>query len=327
MKIRRNFVVSLLVAIMMAVSLFPVQAQDAASSATVPVRMLVTVEAEKNKPIPVINKEDVMVRQGKDRLKVLQWVAATGDNASLDMFILIDDAADNSSLGSKLNDLREFINAQPATTTFAIGYMSNATFQLVQDFTSDHALAAKSLRLSRGIGTISSPWLSLVDLMKRWSGHSNRRAVLMISDGIDRYRNAFGNPGPRGLQPIDPDVDTAVYQAQKAGVPVYTMYIRGTGHLANSFWQVNNGQAALSKLSDQTGGESFMLGMGDPVSYQPYLSDLQKLLDSQYLLSFAAKPRKKAGLQGVKIMTEVPNAELRSADSVWVPAAGGEKGN
>jgi hypothetical protein len=323
MKILRNFVLSLLAVAVMAALFIPVQAQDASTAATVPVRMVVGVEAEKNKPAPVINKEDVMVRQGKDRLKVLQWVAAKGDNASLDMFILIDDAADNSSLGSKLNDLREFISAQPPTTTIAIGYMSNATFQLVQDFTNDHALAAKSLRLSRGMGTMSSPWLSLIDLMKRWSGHSNRRAVLMISDGIDRYRNAFGNPGPqRGLQPISPDVDSAVYQAQKAGVPVYTMYIRGTGHISTSFWQVNNGQAALSKLADQTGGESFMLGMGDPVSYQPYLSDLQRVLDSQYLLTFAAKPRKKAGLQGVKITTEVPNAELRAADSVWVPAAG-----
>jgi hypothetical protein len=325
MKTPRYVVCVLAVVTAIASFRFPLQAAESASPATVPARMVVTVEGTKEKPVPVINQEDVMVRQGKQRLKVLQWTAAKGENAALDMFILIDDAADTTSLGSKLNDLRAWVSAQPATTTLALGYMSNATFTLVQDFTTDHELVAKSLRLPRGFGVMSSPYLSLIDLMKRWSGHSNRRAVLMISDGIDRYRNAYGPGygfgGPRGLQPISPDVQSASEAAQRAGVPVYTMYVLGTGRIHNSFWQTNLGQASLSKLSDETGGESYYLGLGDPVSYQPYLNDLQKLLDNQYLLIFGAKPQKKAGLQSVKVLTEVPNAELRAADSVWVPAA------
>ncbi len=313
------------VATMMAAFLVPLQAAEPAAPATVPVRMVVTVEGAKDKPAPVINQEDVIVRQGKQRMKVLQWTAAKGENAALDMFILIDDAADTTSLGSKLNDLKAWVNAQPATTSLALGYMSNATFTLVQDFTTDHALVANALRLPRGFGAFSSPYLSVVDLMKRWSGHSNRRAVLMVSDGIDRFRNAYGAGGGfggRGLQPIDPDVQTASDAAQRAGVPIYSMYVLGTGRIRTSFWQATLGQSSLSKLSDDTGGESFYLGLGDPVSYQPYLNDMQKLLDNQYLLTFGARPQKKAGLQTVKISTEVPGAELRAADSVWVPAAG-----
>ncbi|HUJ94953.1 MAG TPA: hypothetical protein VLW84_06800 [Terriglobales bacterium] len=322
MRTRLNLAAAVCAALILGFVL-PSMAQDS-TTATVPVRMVVTLEASKDNPAPVINRDDVMVRQGKNRLKVLEWTAAKGDNASLDMFILIDDAANSSSFGTKMNDLREWINAQPSTTTLALGYMSNATFQLVQDFTTDHALVAKSLRLPRGFGTMSSPYLSLVDLMKRWSGHSNRRAVLMVSDGIDRYREAFGYRGgfgPRGLQPISVDAQTASDQAQKAGVPVYAMYVRGTGYAATSFWQVSNGQNNLSMICDTTGGESFALMMGDPVSYTPYLNDLQKVLDNQYLLQFAAKPQKKGGLQSVTIMTEVPHAQLHAADSVWVPAA------
>jgi hypothetical protein len=52
-----------------------------------------------------------MVKQGKERVRVTGWKHAGGDGAGLDLFILIDDASD-SSLGSQLNDLREFINAQ-----------------------------------------------------------------------------------------------------------------------------------------------------------------------------------------------------------------------
>jgi hypothetical protein len=47
---------------------------------------------------------------------------------------------------------------------------------------------------------------------------------------------------------------------------------------------------------------------------------LSHRLDRQYLLTFLAKPEKKSGLQPVRLRTEVRNAELVSADRVWVPA-------
>jgi hypothetical protein len=37
-------------------------------------------------------------------------------------------------------------------------------------------------------------------------------------------------------------------------------------------------------------------------------------------MTFLPKPEKKAGMQSVKLQTEVPNAELVSADRVYVPA-------
>jgi hypothetical protein len=43
-------------------------------------------------------------------------------------------------------------------------------------------------------------------------------------------------------------------------------------------------------------------------------------LNHQYLLSFLAKPGKKAGFQRIKLETEVPNAELVAPDKVYVPA-------
>jgi hypothetical protein len=47
---------------------------------------------------------------------------------------------------------------------------------------------------------------------------------------------------------------------------------------------------------------------------------MARKLGRQYLLTFIPKPEKKAGMQRVKLQTEVPNAELVSADKVFVPA-------
>jgi hypothetical protein len=297
-------------------SLF-LQAQPAAS--TVPVKMTVTLDVlREGKRVPTVNREDVMVKQGKDSLKVTDWVAACEDQAGLDLFILIDDASD-TSLGVQLNDLRAFVNSQPATTSIGIGYMRNATVQIAQNFTNDHAAAAKALRLPTGsTGAYGSPYLSVIDLMKRWPEHTNRREVIMITDGIDRARRGLGS---RGLSPISPDVDYASTVAQRTGTIIHSIYTPGVGRLHHNYWEANNGQNGIAKLSDETGGESFFLGLQPAVSFQPYLERVQKILENQYVLTFQAKPNKKAGLQRVNLTTEVAGVELASANNVWVPVA------
>jgi len=47
---------------------------------------------------------------------------------------------------------------------------------------------------------------------------------------------------------------------------------------------------------------------------------LQKLFSNQYYVVFEAVPGKKAGLQRVKVQTELSNSELLAPDNVWVPA-------
>jgi hypothetical protein len=81
---------------------------------------------------------------------------------------------------------------------------------------------------------------------------------------------------------------------------------------------MNWGQNYLSQISNETGGESHYPGFGAPVSLAPYLDDLTHRLTRQYLLTFLAKPERKAGFQQVTLRTEVPNAELVAADRVYV---------
>ena len=102
-----------------------------------------------------------------------------------------------------------------------------------------------------------------------------------------------------------------------------SIYCRGVGHVGRNYSYATNGQNGLSQLADETGGESFFLGVPNPVSFKPYLDRLQLILENQYFLAFLANPGKKAGLQRVKISTEVPKVEIVSADNVWVPAAAG----
>jgi hypothetical protein len=281
------------------------------SPAGVPVHMVVTVEARHGNTPPQITQQDVMVYEGHKRDQVTDWIPAQGEHAALEFFILIDDGA-SLSLGSQLEDIRQFINAQPATTKIGIAYMQNGVAQVVQNPTSDHAQAGKALRLPQGIvGADASPYFSLQDLIKRWPESTARREVCMITDGVDW----FG-----GAAPEDPYVAAAISDAQRAGVIVYDIYMPGRGHAAHSYFLWYWGQYYLAQVAEETGGESYYIGFtGTPVSFAPYLDGINHRLNAQYFLGFLAQPEKKAGLRRIRLRTEVPNAELVAAPQVFIP--------
>jgi hypothetical protein len=307
----RHLKPSLFVVIALLAFSSPATSQEPSAAGMVPVHMVITAEARHGAQEPDLNREDVTVYLGRTRTQVADWAPLRDDHAGLELFLLLDDSSD-VSLGSQLEDLRQFILLQPPTTLIGIGYMRDGGVDTVQNFTADHLQAAKALRLPLGtLGAFASPYLSLSDLFKRWPESPLRHEVLMITDGIDR----FG-----GVGPANPYVDTAIEQAQKAGVLVHSIFASGVGHFGRMQWPVYWGQNYLSEIATETGGQAYFLGFETPVSFAPYFQDLSRRLNHQYLLTFLAKPEKKPGLQRVRVRTEVPNVELVAATKVFVPA-------
>jgi hypothetical protein len=263
----------LLVAIGLLFSWCPnAQSQPKPGSNTVQVHLVITDEAvQEDKELPPLQLQDVKVKQGKNPLKVMQLIPATGENAALQLMILIDDTL-KPSIGNNLTELKEFISAQPPSTIIAIGYMSNAGVNVAQNFTPDHDLAVKALRLPRGsVSTMDSPYLSLISLVKGWPQQKVRREVLMVSDGIDRlrgekpevsslapdfgdvyhrpnynrgvsganYRSAYAPTASTAYQSMPStsiDVPSASEISQRYSVLVYSLYATGVGHAGRSSW-------------------------------------------------------------------------------------------
>jgi hypothetical protein len=274
-----------------------------------PVHMVITAEARHGNQVPVIRREDVQSYQERERAQVSDWLRLTGEHAGLQLFLLIDDSAD-TSLGSQIAELQRFISSQPASTATGLGYMHNGTVEIAQDLTKDHAAAAKAVRLPIGNGgAYGSTYLSIVDLIKRWPEGEVRREVVVISDGIDPYG---------GTGPMNPYVDSAMEEAQRAGIIVYAIYATGRDYYGS--WIRTWGQNHLAQLAEESGGEAYFLGYDTPVSFQPYFEQINRRLANQYLLTFVARPGKKPGLHPIRVRTEVPNAALISATRVYIPA-------
>jgi hypothetical protein len=308
------------------------QSQQNAAPSTVQVHFVITdATLRDDAELPRLQKEDVKVKQGKNLLQVTQLIPAQGENAALQLMILIDDTL-NTSVGNDLNDIKEFISAQPASTVIGVGYMSNASVNIVQNFTADKDLAVKAIRLPRGsFSTMDSPYLSLISLVKGWQQQNVRRVVLMVGDGIDRLRGEqprSSRLGPNfgtvyhSMPTISPDATSASEISQRYNVLVSSIYAVGVGRAGRSSWDLQMGLSGLTKLADETGGECYSLGTSQLVSFKPYLERFDKALSNQYYVVFQAVPGKKAGFQRVRVETELSNSEILSADNVWVPAAG-----
>ena len=275
--------------------------------ALVPVTVTVSVETKHARDFPVIYREDVLVFQGKERLKVTQWVPAEGNGAGLELMVVVDDACDTQNVGLQLKELRKFILAQPTETAIGVGYMSNSNVRILQNPTKDHASAAKSVRLPIGrTAAYSSPYLAIADLIKGWPDIGNRRVIFMVSPGIDGME--------RG--PTNPYLDRAVERAQRAKVSVSSIYCSGAGF---NTAMLDFGQSNLLEIADRTGGEAYFQGSHTPLSFTPYLQKFADRLGHQYKLTFLAYAEEKDTTQHIRIETEVPGVELEGPARVRIP--------
>jgi hypothetical protein len=271
--------------------------------------MTVTATAKKDAQPPALSKNDVELYQGKERVQVADFKRGE----TLYLAVLIDDSL-RSNIANQWTDLRAFLMAQPETTYVAVAYARNGVAMVAQDFTTDHALAAKALRIP--LGTISagtSPYLAVQDWIKRWPASGQRSSIILFSSGIDYFR---GGPAT-----MDPDLDTTIARAQKNNINVWTIYAPDSGLVGRGSFRAFNWQSNLDRLSQQTGAESYSLGLGAPVNLKPYFDRIQMNLNNQYLLAFVGDGGHKGKYESVKVTSEVRKVGFLTPSEVFLPAA------
>lgn len=271
------------------------------------VTLTVTAVGKKDVSAPAVTKTDVQFFLNKERTQIADW----GRGEKLYLAVLIDDSLD-ATVAGQWDELKEFFNGQPDTTYISVFYARNGSAALAQDFTNDHALAAKALRLPIGAEAFSSPYFALQDLMKHWPSSPDRRSILLVSSGIDYFH---------GNYPTSPDLQTTIEHAQKQNINVWSIYFPDAGHRARRFFLMTRAQSDLSQLAEETGAESFYLGTTAPVSFKPFLDELATHLSNQYLLTFQGSGGAKGQFKRVHLATELPNLEFFAASQAFLPAA------
>jgi hypothetical protein len=283
-----------------------------------PTQTVVTVTSKNRAEISSLTAQQLEVTLAGKSSPVSALVPLRGDKAALQIVVLIDNSA-RAGLSLQFADLKHFIQKLPEGAEVGVSYMQNGRAVTEQNITADRNLAANALHIPSGsVGDNGSPYFCLSNLVKNWpsgdtssANHPIRREVLMITDGVDLY---YG----RGYDPNDPYVQSAIADAQKAGVLVYSIFYRDTGRFDNSQWTQAGAQSYLLQVSQGTGGHAYWQGFGNPVSFEPFLDDLNTRLENQYELGLIARPSSKTELQSLKVKTTVSGISVDAPQKVLV---------
>ena len=296
---------------LLAASFAPVALAQTEPANTVPVTAVVTVLGPKFTPPPAIGKGDVTVREGQAAKTVNDWIPAQGDKAGLEFAIVIDEA-DRRNVAKQFDDLREFIKALPNSASVGVFYADTGTISQAAEISPNKDAAANAVRIPRGIiGASSSIYNSLMALIGGWPVSGNRREILLIADGYDRLH--------RGLN--DPDVNATVAKAQQAGIILHAIFVSSVGRAGHVQGGKDRGQGNLNTITSGTGGQAFFQGFSTPLSFAPFLSQLDLVLRNQYFLTWTSDRSNdsKGELRSFKVSTEQRNVELTAPQKVFVP--------
>lgn len=277
---------------------------------------IVTVIPKKGRErVTNITAQELQLKINGKETRVGSWVPMRGPNDDLEMVILIDSSARNS-LGQQLGDIGDFIKNAPANAKLALAYMDNGQAMLTGPLSTDHTRALNTLHLPGGLpGSSGGPYFSLSDLAHRWPSNDPlaRRVVVMVTDGVDIYNPRF--------DPQDPYVQAAITDAIRAHLVVYAIYWRSMGRFDNADYFASSGQSLLAMVTQATGGTSYWMGSGEPVSFQPYFEDLSWLLQNQYRLNFLSELKDKPEVRGMNLKVGGAAIKVYAPQQVYVTPA------
>lgn len=247
---------------------------------------------------------DLVVSEDGEPQTILS-VRAMGTNSPINLIVLIQDDV-VSSINNEIKALADFIRRLPKGSRVSVGYLRTGSLQVSQKFTSDLERAAKSLRVPAGVATLApyNPYVEVVEALKRFDAQpAGRRAILLVSDGLDISHGVDSSTPTQSV-----DLQRAITEAQRRGVAIYSFYAP-TPLTSSNGALIANAQSSLQRLSDETGGRPFFAGFGPPVSFDPFIRELNSDLDRQIALTYLSTHLKK-GFHRVKITSSTPGVEV-----------------
>jgi VWFA-related protein len=269
-----------------------------------PVTIPLTIKMPRDQEVLEIQNIDLSVTEDGEPQTIIS-IRGFGSTTPMTVAVLIQDDV-VPSIANEIKGLAEFIRALPKGSRVMIGYLRTGSLQVRQKFTTDLEKAAKSLRAPSGTATAGpyNPYVEVIEALRKFESQPlGRRAILMVSDGLDISRG-FDSSAPS--QSVD--LQRAVNESQRRGVAIYGFYAPTAATASNSVLAVN-GQGSLLRLSNESGGAAFFQGTGVPVSFDPFLRELDVALQKQAALTFLSTHLNK-GFHRIDVKSATPGVRV-----------------
>jgi VWFA-related protein len=267
-----------------------------------PVTVPVTIRLRDSKPVEM-RIVDYLLREDGEMQTILSQ--RTPKESPLTLAILFQDDL-VSSVSSEARTIAEFIRNQPGGTRVMIGYIRQGSLEVRRKFTNDLERVAQGVRPPLGLASASpfNPFIEIIEGLRRFDSQPlGRRAMIVISDGLDVSRGVDSSSPGQSI-----DLQRAITEAQRRSVAVYSIFVPS---IVSAGQNLNlNGQGCLERLSSETGGRAFFQGTGAPVSFDPFLKEINVLFEKQIALTYLSTHTKK-GFHKLDIKPLEGDVEIR----------------
>jgi VWFA-related protein len=264
---------------------------------TVPVSIRVKEEME-------LQNVDLTISEDGEPQTIIS-VRAVGTNSPITLAVLIQEDL-VPSVGNEIKALAEFIRKLPKNSRVMVGYLRTGSLQVKQRFTNDLERAADGLRPPVGVASASpyNPYVEVIEALKKFDSQPlGRRAILLVSDGLDVSRGVDSSSPTQSI-----DLQRAINESQRRGVAIYGFYAPSVLAAAQPSL-VANAQSSLLRLSNETGGVAFFQGTGAPVSFEPFIRELDISLQKQAALTFLSTHLRK-GFHKIEVKSSTPGVRV-----------------
>jgi len=271
-----------------------------------PVTIPLTIRIKELQPEPELQNIDLTVSEDGEPQTILS-IRGLGTSSPITLAVLIQEDL-VPSISNEMKTLANFVRELPRGSRVMVGYLRTGTIQIRQKFTTDLEKAAKSIRPPLGLASASpyNPYVEVIEALKRFESQPlGRRAILLVSDGLDTSRGVDSSTPTESL-----DLQRAINEAQRKGVAVYGFYAPSIVAQGN-FILSGNAQSSLLRLANETGGQAYFQGLGVPVSFDPFVKDLNEELNRQAALTFLSTHLNK-GFHKVEVRSSTPGVKVSS---------------
>ena len=266
--------------------------------------LTIKVNSRQLDPETELQNVDLTVNEDGEPQTILS-IRGIGTNSPITLAVLIQEDL-VPSVGNEIKSLADFISNLPRGSRVMIGYLRTGSLQVKQKFTNDLEKAAKSLRPPSGFASAGpyNPYVEVIEALKKFDSQPlGRRAILLVSDGLDISRGVDSSLPTQSV-----DLQRAVNESQRRGVAIYGFYAPTVVASTNPGLAAN-AQSSLLRLSNETGGHAFFEGTGAPVSFEPFIRELDVSLQKQVALTFLSTHMKK-GFHKIEVKSVTPGVRV-----------------
>ena len=270
-----------------------------------PMTIPVMIKVKEKTELPELQNIDLTVSEDGEPQTIISLRGYGNSPVTLAVLIQEDLVP---SVGTETKALADFVRNLPKGSRVMVGYLRTGSLQVKQKFTVDLEKAAKAVRPPNGFANSApyNPYIEVVEALKKFEAQPlGRRAILLVSDGLDISRGVDSSSPTQSL-----DLQRAINESQRRSVAIYGFYAPTVVAASNPLL-VANAQSSLLRLSNETGGLAFFQGTGAPVSFEPFIRDLDVSLQKQAALTFLSTHLKK-GFHRVEVKSSTPGVRVSS---------------